>query len=528
MISPKPPRTTIGVLIPCTSKGRDEWRGALDTYLYQMTVRTLLLTQNDCYDYRFYIGHDTDDRIFADPVQHGEFTRLSTVFKNISFRFVEMVGVRRGHVTAMWNILFDAAYSDDCDYFYQCGDDIVFHTKNWTRDCIAQLETSDGYGLVGPVNNNSRILTQAFVSRRHMEVFGFFFPEEIINWCCDDWYNWVYHPTHLFPLRNHYCSNNGGAPRYVINNDPSYESDLRANTDRLRRETGIIAKRDREILLAHIAATTASYMRSRSIVVCGCTKNSGKYISDNLTRLYGIGDLFSDFHMVVYENDSSDTTTTVLADFKNTHANFHYITETGVVPTDPTKQHRPQIIAHGRNTLLRYLETTDRAFDYTIMVDLDSVISEFVPSQMGSLFAHPTELWDGLTANCRDRYYDIWALRISKEVWSDVIHAPLWREPIPYDCWVEANRARDSRKFVRDNQIAIPDTSLRLIPVESSFGGFAVYRSAAIRGCRYSAIVDGVLTCEHVAFHRDMRTRNAAKLAICPGFVVAAQPEHMN
>jgi hypothetical protein len=251
---PDPPRTHIGVLIPCTSKGRDEWVDIKSTYLYNMTVKTLFMTQNDCYDYTFYVGYDTGDRIFSNPAAHEEISRLSTVFKNMRFQFIDMKDVSKGHVTAMWNILFQRAYDTGCDYFYQCGDDIVFHTKGWTRDCIVKLESHDGYGLAGPINNNNRILTQAFVSRRHMEVFGFFFPEEIINWCCDDWYNETYYPTHLFPLRSHYCTNNGGAPRYTINNDPTYEADVANKTMRLRQETSVIAQRDRKVLVAKMNA----------------------------------------------------------------------------------------------------------------------------------------------------------------------------------------------------------------------------------------------------------------------------------
>ncbi len=245
-------RTHIGILIPCTSKGRDGWTDIKSTYLYNMTVKTLLMTQNDCYDYTVCVGYDTGDRIFSDPAAHAEISRLSAVFKSLRFQFIEMKDVTKGHVTVMWNILFRRAYDAGCDYFYQCGDDIVFHTKGWTRDCIVALESHDGYGLVGPINNNNHILTQAFVSRRHMEVFGFFFPEEIINWCCDDWYNEVYAPTHLFPLRSHYCSNNGGPPRYTINNDPTYEADAMNKTMRLRQETSVIAQRDRTKLMNHI------------------------------------------------------------------------------------------------------------------------------------------------------------------------------------------------------------------------------------------------------------------------------------
>ena len=34
----------------------------------------------------------------------------------------------------MWNHLFHNAYEDNCDYFFQCGDDIMFTTKNWVKD----------------------------------------------------------------------------------------------------------------------------------------------------------------------------------------------------------------------------------------------------------------------------------------------------------------------------------------------------------------------------------------------------------
>ena len=51
-----------------------------------------------------------------------------------------------------------------------------------------------------------------------MLIFGWFFPEEIKNWYCDDWYNIIYKPYHFFPLTKHVCYNNGGEPRYNIVN----------------------------------------------------------------------------------------------------------------------------------------------------------------------------------------------------------------------------------------------------------------------------------------------------------------------
>jgi len=536
---PVPHRTHISVLIPCTSKGRDMWTDIKSTYLYNMTVKTLLMTQNDCYDYTFYVGYDTGDRIFSDPAAHAEISRLSAVFKNMRFQFIEMEGVVKGHVTAMWNILFQHAYDAGCDYFYQCGDDIVFHTKGWTRDCIATLESHDGYGLAGPINNNARILTQAFVSRRHMEVFGFFFPEEIINWCCDDWYNEVYHPTHLFPLHTHYCTNNGGDPRYTINNDPTYEADAANKTMRLRQETSVIAQCDRKVLLDAVHAFTHTHhrrisiakqqMKALSVVVCGCTKNSSSYISRNLESLYAMKSLFGEFRMIVYENDSIDGTVAELDRFGETRPEFTLISETNVQILHPSLQARPQYIAHGRNRLLEAVEGITRSPpQYMFMVDLDSVLDGFVAESVATLFTYPENTWDGLFANCAGKYYDVWALRVPPEIWNPGIHGMLWREPIAYDCWEMAERTRDVKRYVHDNQVVIPSTNRNLIPVGSAFGGFGVYRTSAINGCRYGAVVGGMLRCEHVAFHRDMCTKHGGRLAICTDFVVAAQPEHVS
>ena len=224
----------IGLLIPCTSKGRELWNSMNDTYLMNLTLKHLLLTQDKEHNYIVYIGYDFDDRIFSSAEQQDKIKRFSLVFKNVSFKFIEYTDIPKVHVTKMWNVLFKNAYDDGCDYFYQCGDDIVFHTKGWINDCINILKIHNDIGLAGPINNNHLILTQAFVSRKHMEIFGWFFPEEIINWGCDDWYNHVYKPNMFYPLSTHFCSNDGGAPRYTINNDPNYVLNMSLNTNIIR------------------------------------------------------------------------------------------------------------------------------------------------------------------------------------------------------------------------------------------------------------------------------------------------------
>lgn len=233
----------IAFLIPATSRGR-EWSSIKESYLLKYTLKTYGITQDKEHIYRFYIGIDRGDTIYDTRDAHTYLEKMASIMHNTSIEFLYMDGIDKGHLTVMWNRLFKKAYDDGYDYFFQCGDDISFETHGWINACIGQLEKTAGYGMTGPINNNARILTQSFVSRRHMELFGFFFPEEIINWCCDDWINEVYIGLNMFyPLYSHLCVNVGGQPRYQINNDPSFH--IRSKSlEQLRSNTNIISSRD--------------------------------------------------------------------------------------------------------------------------------------------------------------------------------------------------------------------------------------------------------------------------------------------
>ena len=239
----------IGLLIPSTSNGRP-WTSIKESYLYNLTFKTFLLTHDPEHEYVFYIGIDKGDKIYDSP-QKDEFTRFKMIYKNIDIQFIYM-DCKKGHLTKMWNILFRKAYNDECNYFYQCGDDIKFNTKGWVNDCIDTLANHRNIGITGPVNNNNFILTQVFISRVHMDIFQHLFPEEIINWGCDDWYNWVYKPDYFFPLKKHYCSNEGGNPRYDINNNSSFMKNYKYNVEKIRKSSRDLAESHKYKLINYL------------------------------------------------------------------------------------------------------------------------------------------------------------------------------------------------------------------------------------------------------------------------------------
>ena len=237
----------IGLLIPSTSNGR-KWDNYKETYLYINTLKSFLLTYDKEHSYTFYIGIDRNDNVYDDKLNQEELIRFCSIMKNIEIEFMYMDNISKGHLTIMWNVLFNKAYNDGCDYFFQCGDDINFKTTGWVNSCINVLKHTNNIGVAGPLNNNARILTQSFVSRKHMELFGYYFPPEIINWFCDDWINFVYKGMNKFyPLKEHKCDNVGGKERYVINNDKfNSQLDFQQKVKIAQQKCHEIVKRDLE------------------------------------------------------------------------------------------------------------------------------------------------------------------------------------------------------------------------------------------------------------------------------------------
>lgn len=217
----------IGILIPSTSRGR-KWNSILESYLYTHLIKSFLDTYDDEHEYIIYSVVDDDDPIYSNFEETSKLKKFLSTKKNIDIKFLSSKGIPKGHVTLMWNRAFKRAYDENCHYFFQCGDDIKFMNKHWVNLSIQLLKKNNNIGLTGPLdymrwksNLNSRpggtrfIQTQSFVSRKHMNLFKYYFPPEIKNWYCDDWMTNVYYPEHYYYIEN-FIINDGGPPRYQV------------------------------------------------------------------------------------------------------------------------------------------------------------------------------------------------------------------------------------------------------------------------------------------------------------------------
>lgn len=260
------------------------------------------------------------------------------------------------------------------------------------------------------------------------------------------------------------------------------------------------------------------------VALVGCTKNSETKIIANLEKLVEIGQLFYEYKIFIYENDSNDNTVIQLQQFKDLNSNFDFIHEIGV--NEKYQDVRVSVLAHGRNLLL---DKVDQSYDYMINMDLDNLLLDFNPKLVYEVFNYNVNFWDVMTANCIGRYYDIWALRISEDVWKKDVHGLIWDKPLNHDCWYQ--NYMSARKCVETYQKIIPVNS-PLIETDSSFGGLAIYKQSKLENCRYCGIVYDHLgnvlhdQCEHVDLNKSIK-KNGGRIFICPSLLVTCQKEHL-
>lgn len=177
---------------------------------------------NKKYIYNFYIGFNNNDKCLKE-------TDILNRFNNeyLKIHIIEFEqNIAPGHVTKMWNKLFEISYVEN-DYFYQLGDDIVFDNYDFLDEYINELNKINNIGVTGYLtkNGNNGILTQSFVSKKHFQIFGYYFPETIKNWYCDNWISDVYRKFQLYKPLKYLIRNNGGAERYKITNDIKVAND---------------------------------------------------------------------------------------------------------------------------------------------------------------------------------------------------------------------------------------------------------------------------------------------------------------
>lgn len=260
------------------------------------------------------------------------------------------------------------------------------------------------------------------------------------------------------------------------------------------------------------------------IKIISCVRNCSQYIEESLSQIKEFQSLFTSVEFFAAENDSIDGSLELLKKHSSNIKNQIYSFE-NLDLKYPLRTHR---LAYLQNILLERC----RDADYIFVIDFDSILKNFDINGLINCFERDLNSWDILTANCNDRYYDIWTLRTKK---------------INYDCWDLINHKRQEGilneilipMYVGANQIKISPIN-QLIPVRSAFGGFGIYKTKSVKNCFYDGRPQKCECgysienkkclkeiCHHVPFHDMAINLNSAKIFINTDLIVNCQSEHL-
>jgi len=236
-----------------------------------------------------------------------------------------------------------------------------------------------------------------------------------------------------------------------------------------------------------------------------------------------------DYHIVIYENDSTDGTREKLLELLHNDTRVTLIFEdaaprprsaltdykNGTVfhnkKVGLLSKERTTIIARSRNQVLRHVQTHyNKNFDYFAMVDMDGVCGgpDLTLSYDPAIFQYAlTQLSDQFDALFFrfEPYYDLWAFRHK-------VYAPV-------DYWLGGGKKKNLIKTPNDlapifRNLSWPDG---LLEVESAFEMFGIYKMNVIANehVAYSGIdndTDGQqlrAQCEHVGLHKSIQQQSS-------------------
>lgn len=262
-------------------------------------------------------------------------------------------------------------------------------------------------------------------------------------------------------------------------------------------------------------------VKNKHIVFCGMVRDCASELKSNIGAIEQIGAFFQDYRVVVFENNSVDSTKNVLEewskinekvyvecnDFNESHYKEIPIKEGFFLSNS---RRRIQKYVDYRNLYMEYLDKMTFNADYIVLLDYD--VARIDVKGVISSFGTYLE-WDVITANgyslspnLRKRYHDTYALCESGKE-----HSPQTEEDIL--------KNRERFAFLRKG--------MPFIRIFSAYGGLAIFKGDILRGLRYKIISNdyyGIeVRCEHFSIFKQLSENGFHRFYINPNMEVYYQ-----
>ena len=217
----------------------------------------------------------------------------------------------------------------------------------------------------------------------------------------------------------------------------------------------------------------------QKVILCGVCRDVEKKLPVSMKIMEKIGSLFVDYRIIVYENNSNDSTPQMLK--KWAKANKKVLALSEIVPSaqletdiinrlEKNDYFRPELIARARNIVLdKAMSDSYKEFEYLIWMDMDFIKE---PSYEGIVEVFQTKReWDAVLAYGIDPGKDHWDWYAFRDY-----RCPIGSELLGNDWWYLPKKL-------------VLNKNDEWYPVFSAFGGCGIYKKSSIKGCRYSALV---------------------------------------
>lgn len=181
----------IAILISSSSKNCDYT--SADEYLYLCKVEPSII-QNTKYtsNIKIFLGYDEDDLYFE--IENARIKKLS----KLNVELYSIKNISKGNPCYVWNKLYEIAYSENFDYFLQFSDDTIIKTKDWDEKLVNTMKEHKNLGICGFKSPYGNIFMNAFLSRKHYELFGYLYHPVFTNFDSDVWLTIIYEPTYTY------------------------------------------------------------------------------------------------------------------------------------------------------------------------------------------------------------------------------------------------------------------------------------------------------------------------------------------
>lgn len=263
------------------------------------------------------------------------------------------------------------------------------------------------------------------------------------------------------------------------------------------------------------------------VLIVGTVSNVSKRLQADFTKVRN--SFSTDFEVFTYlvESDSLDETVQTLNTLSKSTENFCFTSLGELKKLIPDRIERIRFCRNQYVQFIRhYFETFN--WDYIVVADLDGMNRALNCKAVRSCFTRFD--WDCCLSNQTGGYYDIFALREGD-----------W-QPGNYFDEVESRRTKIQNlrlskfEFINRIRLILFEDSIRWkavyskmkriprnsdwVPVDSGFGGLAIYTPRVFLNFDYSRVQNGGRDSEHVDLHFKMRKENL-KIFINPNFINA-------